>query len=430
MPDFDVVIVGAGAAGLIASRTLSKLGYKVVVVEARDRLGGRIYTLDDPLFTLPVEMGAEFIHGNLPLTLLLLNEYGVRYFPMEGAMWHYREGELHQTGSFMEGWEFLEQQLRALKEDMTIADFLKKFFNEDRYATLRNSVRGFVEGYDAADITRASTFALREEWLSDDDSQQYRVEGGYSRLIHSLAEDALQNGAVIHLASEVREINWKAGSVVTILSDQREISSAKIIVTAPLGVLQEGNIQFSPGIPEKNDAFQRMGFGPVTKIMIQFSDPFWEALPQKSDSGTMNKMSFLFSDLEIPTWWTQYPERAAMLTGWLAGTRANKYEKSSGVDIFSNAVHSLSTLFSMKESDLRGKVVAYRVANWLADPYAKGAYNYSAFSAEESFKRAAAPIENTLFFAGEAFYSGQPMGTVEAALTSGRDVATVIAGMK
>jgi len=94
MANPDILIVGAGAAGLMAAFTLSKAGKKVIVLEARDRIGGRIHTLHDDLFFKHAELGAEFVHGNLPITMQLLHEAGIAYISGEGEMWQHRDGKL------------------------------------------------------------------------------------------------------------------------------------------------------------------------------------------------------------------------------------------------------------------------------------------------------------------------------------------------
>src|SRR5688500_17749338 len=152
----DVVIVGAGAAGLSAARILSRSGKSVHILEARNRIGGRIQTVNGAGFSAPVEAGAEFMHGDLPSTLALMQEANVSYRAGHGQTWNVVNNHLSKGNFFDEGWTELMDRLQRLEQDMTIGTFLQKYFSDPRYESLVDSVKGFVQGYDAADINKAS----------------------------------------------------------------------------------------------------------------------------------------------------------------------------------------------------------------------------------------------------------------------------------
>ena len=213
MKDTNILIIGAGAAGLMAAYTLSKAGKKVVVLEARNRVGGRIHTLNNESFFKHAELGAEFVHGNLPVTLNLLEEAGIEYTSAEGEFWHYREGKFSKDEQQTEGWGLLMQKLSQLKEDDTIGYFLQKEFGGDKYKSLRESVSRFVSGYDTADPFNASAFALRNEWQNEDEEAQYRLDGGYGKMINYLAKECRKNGADLLMETIVKEIHWENGTV-------------------------------------------------------------------------------------------------------------------------------------------------------------------------------------------------------------------------
>src|ERR1700760_2602377 len=143
----DVIIIGAGAAGLMAAYKLSEAYKNIIVLEARDRIGGRIHTISNNSGSENVELGAEFIHGDLPVTLNLLKEAKIAYSPAGGDMVHYKDGRFTKDDHFIEGWDLLIQKLNELKEDITLYDFLQQYFNEDKYEVLRKSVIRFVSGY-------------------------------------------------------------------------------------------------------------------------------------------------------------------------------------------------------------------------------------------------------------------------------------------
>lgn len=432
MEESDVIIIGAGAAGLMAARILSKAGKKITILEARNRSGGRINTLEDNTFSVTAETGAEFIHGDLPVTIGLLKEAGIKFHTIEGEIWRQEAGSLKKEEDFVEGGELLSERLKELKQDMTIADFLELYFSEEKYASLRNSVKGFVEGYDAADTARASAFALREEWSADDNKDQYRPNGGYDQLIRFLENDCKQTGCTIHLSAVVKEIRWHPGSVEIVTDKHTCYRSKKVIITLPLGVLQaapesKGAISFNPGLPEKTKAVQSMGFGSVIKILLEFRDAFWrEKSSEKSSGKNLKNMGWLFSAADIPTWWTQLPEKSSLLTGWLAGPRAKAIKDMDDKQILSKSLQSLSEIFHLPVEELSNNLLSWRIINWSADPFTLGAYAYTTLDTHVARKIVSEPVSNTLFFAGEALYEGPEMGTVEGALASGEDVAKEI----
>ncbi len=163
-----------------------------------------------------------------------------------------------------------------------------------------------------------------------------------------------------------------------------------------------------------------MGFGAVIKILLEFKHSFWE---DDRHGGVLEEMGYLFSDEEIPTWWTQYPERSNILTGWIGGPEARSKKDSTDDELIRQSLTSLANIFALETEVLKSNLIAWKVANWTADPFTLGSYAYDTVAAPEARKLINAPIADTIYFAGEYLYEGTAMGTVEAALTSGRDVA-------
>ncbi|MBV8391358.1 MAG: FAD-dependent oxidoreductase [Mucilaginibacter sp.] len=423
MKNTDVIIIGAGAAGLMAAYELSKAGKQVTILEARDRVGGRIHTLNDDMHT---ELGAEFIHGDLPVTLQLLHEAGMKAIPLPGEMWYYGDGKFSHGYQQMDDWALLLKKLAELEQDTNIGDFLQTEFGEERFADLRKSVVKFVTGYDTADPFKASAFALRKEWQSEEEDTQHRVVGGYGPMIDYLVKQIEKNGAEIYLSAIAKNIHWTHGRVEVITADQRSFKAAQLIIALPLGVLradtgEKAAIQISPSIASYREAMQQIGFGSIVKILLQFKTAFWKDEAQTGVS--LKDMIFILSNEEIPTWWSQHPEHSTLFTGWLGGLPAERKKNQTDEEFLQQALQSLANMFKLDTEALRSNLAAWHVANWTTDPFTLGSYAYDMVESVEARKILNTPIDHTIYFAGEYLYEGVAMGTVEAALTSGLETA-------
>lgn len=417
---FDVAVIGAGAAGLMAALELALTGKSVAVIEARDRIGGRIYTIENPAFEKPVELGAEFVHGKLPLTLTLFEKAGIKKLSSSGEVWQFRDGQLQEQDDFIDNYAELEERFASVKSDIPVAEFERQYLSDPKNEETKFSLTKYVEGYYAADTEKASTYALAEELRTGNDTN-YRIDGGYKTLIQYLEEQCLIKGVIFYLVEEVVKLQWQKLSVETITLG-KSFFSRKVILTVPVGVLQSGAIAFSPTLPQKMEAIKRLGFGHVVKLNLQFSDAFWkdELFTKEKD---LSKLNFLFSEEPVPTWWTQHPQKQALLIGWVSGPPAKRYIHASTEELMEKALQSLATIFSISVTVLQQKLVGTEHHNWSADKFSCGAYSYNVVNGEELINSVLEPVENTVFFAGEGLHHGNEIGTVEAALQSGRNVA-------
>jgi len=327
-------------------------------------------------------------------------------------------GQWQQQEDFTIDWGLLMQKMHALKEDTTLADFLDRYFAGEAYAGLRSSVQRFAEGFDVADINDVSAFALRDEW-GQEEHGQYRVAGGYGQLIRFLERQCISKGVVIHTACIVKNIAWKEGAVRVLCADGQVFEGTRVIITVPAGVLKAGpdqpaGIGFSPAVEAHSLAAQKMGYGAVTKLLLEFKTPFWNSYA--------NNIGFILGEAAVPTWWTQGPE-SCLLTGWLGGPKAAALKDTREVALEELGIGSLARIFNKTVAELRQQLVAARVTDWANDPFSLGAYSYDTIHTAAARRLLRQPVANTLFWAGEALYEGPSPGTVEAALASGKSVA-------
>ena len=454
-----VIVIGAGAAGLQAGRRLSSAGAGVTILEAGARPGGRIVTIpsggsiaaagsgpfgaewtgyewiDSELpgkgFSETVEGGAEFIHGNLPLSLQLAKEAGAALVPTGGQMIRLRRGEsLTQQDKDREvlpsqDWHRLLAEMRALTTDMPMAEFLSEKFPGPRYEALRDSARGFAQGYDLADLDKVSTTSLYREWSAEDEEEEgYRAQGGYGRLIDYLTGLCLDQGCHIHFSTPVTGVRWQRGRVEVHMAGGEVFTADRLVVTVSLGVLKAGLIRFDPALPVQVQAIDRLGYGQIVKALLEWKEPFWRT--RKHPDQTL----FIISEEPVPTWWTQSADDCGLITGWITGEPMWAFRRLEGAARIDSCVASLAAIFGMEPRRLRESLKAATVFDWVAAPYVLGGYSFETVGSAEARSILSRPVEDTIYFSGEALYEGKVPGTVEAAFSSGLATAeSMISGL-
>lgn len=411
------LIVGAGAAGLMAARELARAGRRITILEARDRCGGRICPLPSKKFGYTAEGGAEFVHGAAPLTRALIREAGLSFVPRTGTRWRANAGVFSRLDRSLPHLEVFHQALAQVKTDLPIAEFLVQSFAGPTYAPLRRDVTRMVMGYDLADPGRASALAIRDEWQAREEGQHGRIAEGYGALVAHLAAECRSRGTAIHFGASVAAIEERPGMITARCRDGGAVDADGVVLAVPLPILSAISLPSSlhPRLAALND----IGFGNVVKILLRFRSPWW------SDQGgyDLSDLGFLRIDTAVPTWWTQHPAAHPVLTGWCPTLRLEGASSLSDSRFVELGLESLSTAFRVPVERLRNDLVASQAMNWGNDPFARGAYSYATPFTRKSQEHLSTPDGHAIYFAGEAFYPGPDMGTVEAALASGQHVA-------
>lgn len=401
-----LIIVGGGISGLVAARELVA-DYQIILLEALPRFGGRIHTISSEAFPRAIEAGAEFVHGDAEQTIKLLHEAGIGFVKTGGESYHREDqklvkGEEHDDPS----WDLLIEKMGSLAQDITLMELLDLHFKTG-FDELRERAITFAEGFDLADVTKVSVKSLYQEWAHQ--GEDYRISGGYGQLIDFLVADCRKRGVTLITDANVKKLLWKEGHVQVFSENHPVYEADRCLITLPLGILQSESQRpvFVPPIAQYTEAFHQIGFGSVIKFILAFHKPFWE-----------HDASFFFSSEEIPTWWTQFPEQLPLLTGWAGGSKAIELSTFNQEELLEKALHSLSVIFNLSLAEIKAQLSSWQVFNWKEEKTFSGAYSYSTTTTAAVLEILRQPIQNTLFFAGEALYSGHTPGTVEAAIVS------------
>jgi monoamine oxidase len=420
----DVIIIGAGVAGLAAARELTAGGFTVLILEARGRIGGRILTHRDPFLPVPVELGAEFVHGKHPAVWRVLESGRVTVVDVEGQSWCRSSGSLVPC-------QGLEERTHGLLARMKPGDGADRTFQEfldgvDGDAEAKSWAAAYVEGFNAARKERISVRSLIEDEQAAariGGGRAFRVLSGYDTVPQALRRAIDPARCELRLKAVVKALRWRRGAVEAEARGGPH-RAARAIVTVPLGVLQAGHIRFEPEPHSALAAARRLAMGQAARITLRLRERFWERL------GDLEDLGFLHShDPWFPTWWTALPVRVPMLTGWAAGPAGERYRGCDESFVLEKALDALSALLEVPRGEIENLLESWQYHDWHADPFARGAYSWVPAGCLDARASLAEPVEDTLWFAGEAAnlegYGGTVHGAIGAGIRAARQVLEV-----
>jgi len=392
-----VIVIGAGMAGVTAAREIARAGVSVIVVEAGDRVGGRVRSIRD-FCGRPVEAGAEFVHGVGSATWPDVRAAGLTTRPcplIRDTMFNVGGGTrwlpwiLLHPGAWP-AFGILRSLARFVPPDISAGEFIER------------------KGY------RGRARSLAEMTLTahlPGSAAEIGVLGlGYDRLPRFIGRDL-----DVRFGFAVRTVRWEAEGVTVSSADGREFRARVAICTLPLGVLKAGGVRFSPELPQsKRSALEDLVMGPVVKLLLHFENRFWPRW--LANLGC--------SSGPVTLYWPVFYQAGAdspVLIAYATGPRAARLSRVSDDEAAAIAVADLRRLFP--GADPERSLVAHRRVDWAKDPLSCGGYSFVRPGGTGARRRLAAAETGALLWAGSATVSSPIAETVEAAYLSGRRAA-------
>lgn len=407
--DKKVIIVGAGSAGLTAGEILAKSEIDFTVLEASNTFGGRIRSLES-FADIPIELGAEWIHGKYSIWHDLVKSLNINIRKDEIDLENYYQidEELKSSSKLEEdeGFQIIEEVYEDLENYQGDTLNLKDYFDE---INLPESYRYILEtwldseyGTSYSKIDLKSLAESMHLWSSG--LENYKTE---NHSFHKILEKCFTNTLLkTQFAQPVVKIDYSSENIFVYTESGQKLEADKVILTVPLIILKQGFIEFKPELPEKKqEAIQGIGMDKAgMKIILKFKEKFWT-----DDTHTIH------IDSVIPELYTHPKSQGAILTGYIMGEKA-KYLHQNQDEILNIVLEILNRFYDKISKE---DIIEHYVMDWSKESFIQGSYSYPTPNSTQNRKILAQPLDNKLFFAGEASNTRGHFATVHGAIESG-----------
>jgi monoamine oxidase len=424
LPPMDVIVIGAGLAGLAAADELVRGGRSVTILEGRDRVGGRVWTAASAGDGVPVELGAEWLGDSGELHDLLVRN-GARVSEARGKRWRRVGGRWENLGDLPDVTQDLIARIKRLGEpDRSLRQALEECCGGPELNEARSLLLSYVEGFHAADPDRLSAqWLIRVEETQPAEASHLRALDGAGCAVEAL-RSAIEGKCDLRFGTVAREIRWREGEVEIGTGSGEALRAPQAIVTVPLPLLtgrasSPAALRFIPVLPDKQEAARLLEMGQVVKVVLRFGQPFWR------DVGPLEDLLFLHAfEQPFPTWWTYRDAAVPLLAAWAGGSQVTRLAGTAEDALLGLALASLASGLGVPRAEVERRLEAHYFHDWRSDPFAMGAYTYVGVGGLEAHRVLARPVAETLYFAGEATCGDGSNATMEGAVQSGRRAAS------
>lgn len=408
--DGKVLIIGAGAAGLYAGYVLKSKGINFQILEASANYGGRLSKLTG-FANFPLDLGAQWLHGKNSILGDLTVKSGIKITLDDSTECYWLNDQIVET---------LPNDINSIftREDNVPDVSFKDFAIQEGYGNdYANIVEGIAGDSGAAASRISAYWKIKEEenWISGDDD--FKFQETFFDLIDNQIASHVQDQILLNTI--VSKIDYSQSSIIVTDSNSNTYTADKVIITVPITVLKSGDIEFIPELPvEKTSAFSKIGMDAGMKVFLKFSNKFFD---QNIIGGAI---CAAYADESIGKL-----QDDNVLLAFIMGEQA-EYLTSLGSDVaITNAL--LQELDTMYNGQATASFIASHVQNWTTNPFIKGAYSYSTVGMGDARKVAAEPINEKLYFAGEAMNTTGHHQTVHGAVETGyREVINILTDVK